>query len=362
MAFGLGEFVGPVGAVLVLVVHVRKRHGVAAVACEAARFRHVPLRFVRLVVAIDVHVVDPRQNDFFTAVEAGKVSGVVAVLVIDGFVTAVGTVSLPVVHVRHGNLLVAQRARVGFFLMGRLVAGVGAVVVVVVDRLEWNFRSVVAGKHLVVGMSSLTVEVHSKGRCVDVQRLVNNQHARHRRVFHSRGELHVFGVVVVFLGRCHLQREQFVSLCIKHSLNGRSVVGRGEQDHPNSQAERFANAHLPRIFGVEVHLRAHPSGFLTVPFASLERIELHLVPSTFAIEPSVVELRHFDRVLASVAFHDVYIVDLRFIRPVSAMVRLVVDLGQQNRPPAVFANEEVHLIAAVGAVVDAVVEFVNANG
>ena len=44
------------------------------------------------------------------------------------------------------------------------------------------------------------------------------------------------------------------------------------------------------------------------------------------------------------------------------MVRLVVDLAQQNRPPTVFANEEVHLIAAVAAVVDAVVEFVNANG
>ena len=59
VALGLGEFVGPVVAVLVMVVHVRKRHGVAAVAREAARFRHVPLWFVRLVVAIDVHVVDP---------------------------------------------------------------------------------------------------------------------------------------------------------------------------------------------------------------------------------------------------------------------------------------------------------------
>ena len=60
VAICLREFVGPIGTFAVMVVHGRERHGVAAVASEAACFRPVPHRFVGFVVAIDVHVVEPR--------------------------------------------------------------------------------------------------------------------------------------------------------------------------------------------------------------------------------------------------------------------------------------------------------------
>ena len=147
-------FIGAVRTVVVSIVDLAQHDGVPVFACVGRDFvrRHVVVRFIRTVLAVDMAVVD---------VHAGDCLPVAAVPVIANegiFVRTVGAVRFTVVHpLKRYDCTVVAREGGPVRLHHRLVAPVAAIVHAVVDGCDLHDLPVCASVPVVDEVSTVGV-------------------------------------------------------------------------------------------------------------------------------------------------------------------------------------------------------------
>ena len=263
-------FIGAVRTVIVSIVDLAQHDGVPVFACVSRDFvrRHVVVRFIRTVLAVDTAVVDPHAGDCL------PVAAVPVIADEDRFVRAVGAVRFIVVHSfkRHDGTVVAREGG-PVRLHHRLIAPVAAIVHAVVDGCDLHDLAVCASVPVVDEVSTVGIWSRLSGTMVVLTVVVIVPHPVVTCIFAflSRGlvDLVGFRVVTQFLLVVHLFSfvvciPVVVQFFVSEAVPVETVVFTVSHAHncASIQVNVFVNAAhqvplsdlLARLFRVEFHL------------------------------------------------------------------------------------------------------------